>query len=212
MLSVARFNRQLRRQGQDVTWARAALCPCRDPDTGGARPGCPVCHGKAVIWSAPVPSHTGVSGQKVQREWVAFGQYESGDVVVSIPSDTPFYAAGESDRVVFVQSSEPFDVVHTRGASTERFLWTAVRFDRCFWLRPDGGGVIEGGAPVQAADRSVSWPAGRLAPPLGTQYTLTGRKRPEYFMFKELMQDRAHYGGLALPRRCVLRKWDLFGR
>lgn len=172
---------------------------------------------------------------KVQREWANFGQWESGDVVVSVGSDTPLYAAGEMDRIVFTQSSESFDYIQSRGAATEWALlapapatvsaadlpvsfnaprqataaFPVVAFDRCFWLTDAGDAIIEGGLPVQGTDGTLSWPNGG-APPLGRQYTLRGRKRPEYFIFKDFALDRAHFGGLALPRRLALRKWSLF--
>ncbi len=211
-LSVARFNRQLQRIGQDMDWRRAAMCPCRDPESGAARKGCPVCRSAGVIWSPAVGSRAGVSGMKVQREWASFGEFASGDVVVSVGSDTPLYACGENDRVIFTDSSAPFDLVLTQGDGQERVRQPVVAFDRCFWLSDDNQSIVPGDLPMQGADGFLSWAAGAAAPPPERQYTVTGRARPEYFMFKDLGQDRAHYGGLALPRKLVLRKFDLFGR
>lgn len=172
----------------------------------------------------------------VQREWASFGQFESGDVVVSVGSDQPLYAAGEMDRVLFTQSSESFDYVHCRGSVTEFRLmapfpvlapnggeitvrvaappsaaFSAITFDRCFWLNQAKDTIIEGGLPVQAADGTLSWLDGG-EPPGGVAYTLRGRKVPEYFVFGPFPRDRAHFVGQALPRRVTLRKWDLFGR
>lgn len=210
-LSVARFNSQLADMGQNMTWARASFCPCRDENSGAAVAGCPVCRSRGTLWSPPVAARAGLSGMKVQREWERFGQYESGDVVVSVGSNTPLYAAGENDRIVFVQSSESFDVVLKRGAA-DKLPYTVITLDRCFWLSTDRQTIVEGGLPVQSADGLLTWPDGQLAPPTRTQYTLRGRKAPEYFLFKELAMDRSHFGGLALPRRLALRKFDLFGR
>ena len=141
MLSVARFNAQLARQGQQLAWSKAAVCPCRDAASGSPKPGCPVCRAKGYLWAAAVPSHAGVAGMKVQREWERMGEYEGGDVVVSIPSDTPMYAAGERDRVVFVQSSESFDVAHVRDRAHR------LRQHRC-----DRGhdGEVHGAHPARA--------------------------------------------------------------
>lgn len=172
----------------------------------------------------------------VQREWAAYGQFESGDVVVSVGSDQPLYAAAEMDRVLFTQSSESFDYVQCRGGPREFYLmapstilpppgmpvstqakapvsasFPIISFDRCFWLNAAKDTVIEGGLPVQAADGTLSWPAGG-EPPDGVAYTLQGRRVPEYFVFGPFPRDRAHFGGQALPRRVTLRKWDLFGR
>ena len=197
--------------GQDMSWSRASFCPCRDPNSGGARAGCPVCRSRGVIWDAAVPCRAGLSGMKVQKEWERFGQYEAGDVVVSVGSDMPMYAAGENDRIVFTQSSESFDVVLSHDG-TDKLPYRIITCDLCFWLAPDRTTLVHGGIPLQDATGLLTWPAGQGEPPAGVQYTLRGRRRPEYFLFKELAQDRSHFGGLALPRRCALRKFDLFGR
>lgn len=234
-MNVAAFNAQLRRMGQDVVWARASKCPCVDPTTGSPSPTCKVCRARSYLWADGVPARCGLSGMSVQREWAAFGQFMSGDVVVSVGSDQPLYAAGEMDRVLFIQSSESFDYIQCRGALQEfRLLapspvlltrgevsaafvkplppgFSVITFDRCFWLTPARDAVIEGGLPVQALDGSLSWPDGG-EPPEGVSYTLRGRRVPEYFVFGAFPRDRAHYGGQALPRRVTLRKWDLFGK
>lgn len=211
-MSVGRFNAQLRRQGQDMGWAKASKCPCLDADSGAARRGCPVCRGLGVFWSAPVASHAGLSGMKVQREWQSFGEYQSGDVVVSVPSNTPLYTCGENDRVTFTQSSRSFDIVLTRGDVGEIIRSRVLAFDRCFRLLPDGSATVECALPIQAADGTIAFADGAVQPDPGQQYTVMGRCVPEYFLFKDLAQDRAHYGGLPLPRKLALRLFDLFGR
>lgn len=210
-LSVARFNLQLHRMGQDMLWARAYRCPCLDPDSGAARAGCPVCAARGVLWGPGVGSRAGLAGMKAQRAWASYGESVSGDVVVSVPSDTPLYAAGENDRILFTDSSRSFDIVLTRGDVGERIQQPVIAFDRCFWLTNDGASIVEGSLPVRAPDGTVSFP-GTPAPALGQQYTVSGRCTPEYFLFKDMALDRAHYGGLALPRRLVLRLMDLFIR
>ncbi len=200
--------------GQSMTWAQAAFCPCRSVDTGSARAGCPICGSRGVLWAAPVPSVAGLSGMKAQRQWERFGEFEGGDVVISVGSNTPLYAAGENDRIVFLQSSEAFDLV-LDAAGTDKLQFTVIACDRCFWLTPNNGqpvAVVEGTPPVQDATGVLTWPGGIGQPPAGVQYSVRGRKLPEYFLFKDFMQDRSHFSGLALPRRCVLRKFDLFGR
>lgn len=197
--------------------------------SGSPSPTCKVCRVRGYFWEAGVPSRAGLAGMNVQREWAAFAQWESGDVVVSVGSDQPLYAAGEMDRIVFTQSSESFDYVQWRGEPTEfRLLapspvlatpdatapkpdFTIITFDRCFWVNDAKDTVIEGGLPVQAADGTLSWPDGG-EPPEGVAYTLRGRKLPEYFVFGAFPRDRAHFGGQALPRRITLRKWDLFSK
>jgi WD40 repeat protein len=69
---------------------------------------------------------------------------------------------------------------------------------------PDGGLVAS-----VAENGAITW---AVAPPIGAQFSMIGRAHPEFFLFKDLPQDRAHHGGATLPRRVVLRRWDLFGR
>lgn len=206
-LSPGEFNRFLNHIGQNTDWKRAYDCPCRDPHSHAAKPDCPVCSSTGVLWDAAVAGKVGLAGQKVQRQWAQFGLWEAGDVVVSIPSDSALYAMGEFDRVVFTDSSEPFSITLIRGdLDTLRFQVASI--DRVFWLAGDT--VAEGGIPTVSAAGVMTWATGE--PQAGAQYSLTGRKRPEYFCFGEFPQDRAHHGGLSLPRRVVLRKFDLFGR
>lgn len=40
--------------------------------------------GAGQAWSDPVAGIVALSGQKQQREWAAFGLWESGDLVVTI--------------------------------------------------------------------------------------------------------------------------------
>lgn len=208
--SVSAFNGLLRSMGQSVAWRRSSLCPCRDPYSGAAQQGCQHCAGLGWSWASPVPAWTGLASQRVAKEWAAFGLWESGDVVLSVPSDSPLYAAGENDRVLMLNSSEPFSIHMTRDGD-ERFRFPVVQIDRVAWINPGSSALVEGGIPTVGADGAPAWtdPAG--APEPGVQYAVTGRKRPEYYLFRDLPQDRAHFGGMALPRRMVLRRFDLFG-
>ena len=196
--------------GQNVLWSQSAVCPCRDPFSGAAKAGCPVCGAKGVTWASPVAAWAGMAGMKIAREWAAFGMWESGDIVISIPSDSPLYAAGETDRVLLVNSSEPFSVVLAPG-QTGPLVFSAYEVNRAFWLDASQAVVDAPSLPLIAADGSLSWAPGS-APPATAQVSLSGRKRPEYYLFRELPQDRAHFGGTALPRRVALRRFDLFKR
>lgn len=210
-LSPRKFNGMLKEMGQAVEWRRAYLCPCRDPYSGAARQGCPQCHGKGVLWADAVAAWTGVAGMKVAREWAQFGLWESGDVVLTVPSDSPMYAAGENDRVTMIQSSEPFSTQLTRDG-TDKLPFEVQVIDRVFFLKADDSSIVDCGIPTVADDGSLSWGTPALAPDPGVQYSVTGRKRPEYYLFREFPNDRAHFGGLSLPRKVILRKFDLFGR
>lgn len=211
-LSPGRFNGLLRQMGQQVLWRRAALCPCRsiDSGTGAARLGCRQCRGKGTLWAAAAPAWTGFQAMKPSREAADFGRWESGDVILTVPGASPLHAAGEHDQVVMTQGSEPFQLVLERDGD-ERLTFPVVQVDRCLWLRPDEE-LVESTPPAVAEDGTLSWPDPATAPEPGVQFTITGRRRPVYFVWKELPQDRGHFGGLALPRRIHARRFDLFGR
>ncbi|MBI1207446.1 MAG: hypothetical protein GC191_09195 [Azospirillum sp.] len=209
-LSPSAFSALLGEMGQDVLWRRANICPCRDEYSGAATQGCAVCDARGVFWDAAVEAWTGLAGAKSVREWSHFGMWESGDVVFTIPGDSPLYAAAEFDRVVMINSSEAFSVPLVRGVSGERLSFPVLRVDSAIWIAD--GAIVNGDLPAIAGDGSVDWSGVALAPDVGTQYSLSGRRHTEYFIFKDLVQDRAHFHGLALPRKVVARRFDLFGR
>jgi hypothetical protein len=202
------FNAFLGGVGQDVLWRRASMCPCRDPITGSPRQGCPVCGNRGVIWDDPVTATVGVTSMRVKREWAAFGLWESGDEILTIPSDSPLYACGERDRVVMIDSSEPFQAVLMKGTN-DRLLYPVVEIDRAFCVA--AGAVVDLALPAVQEDGTVVWAAGE-GPDAGVQYSLRGRKHQEYYMLQEIPKDRAHFHGAHLPRLCQFRRFDLFGR
>lgn len=202
------FNQLLNHLGQNARWRKAHACPCKDAYSGAARPGCAACGSVGTIWDAPASGVVGLAGQKVQQSWREFGIYEEGDVVLTIPSDSPVYAIGEHDRVTLTDSSTPFSLTFVRGdGDTLRFTVDVIQ--RVFWLDSNDA-IVDGGIPAVAANGAMTWVSGE--PPAGTRHTITGRKRPEYFHFRDLLQDRAHHQGEDLPRRVVLRDFDLFSR
>jgi hypothetical protein len=211
LLSPAKFNALLSNDrpglGQNVTVQRATQCPCRSPTSGAAEQGCPLCRGKSYIYDAAITAWTGLAGQKVMRQWAQFGMFEEGDVICTIPSNSPMYAIGENDKVVFTDSTEPFSQIVMGGV--DYLPWPVVQIDRVIWRAAVTKALVEGGIPVQETDGTLTWASG--APPTGTQYSVTGRRNPAYWVFQEFPQDRAHSAGLALPRRVVLRKYSLAG-
>lgn len=212
MLRPGRFNRLLTPAGglgQTVEWRKAYTCPCRDPHSGSPRQGCGSCGGRGWIWAEAVGAWTGLAGQKIQREWMQSGEAESGDQILTIPSDSPLWAAGEKDRIVMADSSEPFSLPLVRGSPTDRLRFPVVTVDRVFWLDADDA-TVEGVIPDVGPDGVMTWSDG--GPPAGQQYSITGRKRPEFQVLKDMPQDRSHAGGMALPRKVIVRRFDLAGR
>ena len=212
-LQPAAFNRLIGHLGQACLWSRAELCPCRDTYSGAAEPNCPACSGRGVFWRGAVRATTGLTSMRVAREWQHFGMWESGDVVLSVPSDSPLYDAGENDRVALVNSTEPYTSTFVRGAEDER--WPAYLTEVEAVTVRQGEGVASRAVPVLPADRSApfrpAWPEAG-GPAEGEQYAIRGRRHPVFFVFKSLPQDRAHHSGATLPRKIAARRFDLFGR
>lgn len=207
LLNPDHFNAFLEKMGQWVRWRPAVTCPCRSESSGAADINCPVCEGRGYTWLDPITASVALTGQRVQQAWAKFGLWESGDVVVSIPSDSSCYGMGEFDRVLFTDSSEPFSASFVRG-SERRILLDMASIDEAY--------IIENGALVPVivpslTDEGFSWDDGE-GPAVGQQYSIKGRRRPEYFLYQDFPQDRAHHHGADLPRKVVLRRFDLFGR
>lgn len=205
------FDRFLGNIGQRVSWRRSYACACVNPMTGQPDPKHALCQGKGRLWDAPVETVTGIASQKVQAEWQDSGRYEDGDMVLSVPQNSPLWDAGQFDRLLLLNSTDVFSQSMVRGAPTERLLFKPERINRCFWLHPqDRNQIVEGGIPEIDADGRPSWATG--APPPGVTYSLTGVKFDEYFIFAQLPSDRNQHQGMRLPRRMTARRWDLFGR
>ena len=206
-LSPSDFNSFLFDIGQSILWRKAFSCPCINLHSGAAKPGCPLCLGKGRSWGDPVEGYAGMSGQSVQRTWAQFGVAELGDVVLTLPSDTPAYDAGQFDRFTLADSSEPFSSNITHG-SADSLRFTPSAIDRVFWIVDNV--AVEGAAPDVDENGVMTWTSGE--PPTGAVYSITGRVRPEYFIFSAFPSDRSHQHGSRLPRKVVLRKFDLYGR
>lgn len=210
-LDPAAFNEFLANMGQSAAWRRSYACPCVTPASGSAKPSCPHCHGKGRLWDGPVDGILALSGQRAQKQWADFGLYEAGDVVLTLPSDSPIYAAGQFDRIVLMDSSVPFTTNLIRGGQGETLKTPCLTIDRVFWITAQNA-LVEGGIPTLQTDGTLYWPDPASAPPAGMTYSISGRARPEYYVYMELPSDRAHHGGAALPRKVAARKFDLFGR
>lgn len=211
-LNPAAFDAHLGFIGQQFTWRKAYRCPNVNPHSGASAPNCPLCAGKGVIWSAAVPVMAGVAGQQVQRQWAQFGQWQNGDVVVTIPENSAMYEVGEFDRAVMLNATEYFSLILTRGDPQEKIHLPVKAITRVFWLDPTHTSIIEGAVfPTVNADGSLTWPMNG-APPAATQYTITGTSFVEYFSWGPYPSNRNEHSGARLPKRIVLRRFDLFGR
>lgn len=204
------FNTHLDNLGEYFLWRRSAACPCINPASGSPKAGCPHCFGKGRIWGEAIKAKAGIASQKTQLEWAKFGQWESGDLVLSIPENSPLYDIAQFDRVVATTSSDTFSIPLVRGAVNERIPGQIKEISRVFWFNQVGN-IVEGGIPTVGANGVLSWPGGG-SPPAGTTYSVTGERYNEYYCFGAFSNDRMKHGGMRLPRRMVLRAFDLFGR
>lgn len=208
----AAFDSFLGNIGQAVAWRRSYSCACVSPDSGNPDPKHALCSGKGRLWEPPVETVTGIASQQVQQQWMASGQYENGDMVLSVPQASPLWDAGAFDRILALNSTTVFSQPLKRGAPSERLLFQPAKLTRCFWLHPqDRNVIVEGNLPEVDASGNLSWSGGGEPPP-GTSYSLTGEKNDEYFIFQDLASDRNQHQGMRLPRRVVARKWDLMNR
>lgn len=209
--SPQRFNRHLKNMGQDITWRPSFACSCFNLSSGAADPKCKLCSGKGRIWEVPNATVCGVAKQETQAEWAESGLWEAGDLVVTIPGNSPMWDAGQFDRVTMLNATDKFSQPLQRGAPTERLLFVPQRIERVFWRHPTTQALVEGGIPDVADNGILSWPAGGEPPP-GMTYSLSGWKYAEYFVFGDFPSSRNMHQGAKLPKRVVLRRWDLFGR
>ena len=207
----SRFDRHLQNIGQRVLWRHSYACACVNAASGQPDPKHALCMGKGRLWDPAVATIAGVASQAVQVQWIQSGQFENGDLVVSVPQTSAMYNAGQFDRVVMKNSTDVFSMPLTRGAPSERILFPIQSINRVFWLHPTTRLIVEGGIPDFDADGHLTWTEGG-EPPSGMVYSVTGIKFDEYFIFQGLLSDRGEHQGARLPKKVTLRKWDLFGR
>lgn len=206
-LSSASFNRLLNHMGQSFGWRRSYACPCVNPHSGQAKPNCPVCAGKGRLWDGARDGIAGVISRDQMKNFAAFGVWDAGDIMLSIPSDSLLYQIGQFDRVLANNRSEPFSLNFVRGTN-DLVRFPIIAVDRAYYL--SGDVPVELDVLGVLPDGRIQW--GASAPPVGVTYSVTGRRTPEYFCYQELPADRPMHHGEPLPRRIVLRRFDLFGR
>lgn len=202
------FNSFLAGIGQGYTWRKSYACPCVNPNSGAAKKNCPHCSGRGRIWDAGKSGVAGMAGAKTQKEWAQFGLWESGDVVVTIPENTPIYDIGQFDRMTALNSTEQFSIPLIRGEN-DRLHFQVQDIGRVFWIN-EAGDIVDGGIPTVSATGVLSWASGE--PPEGQQYSLNGTRFLEYYCWGQFPSNRGMHSGARLPKRVVLRRWDLFGR
>ena len=152
----------------------------------------------------------GVASQKTQQEWAKFGQWESGDLVLSIPEDSLLYNVAPFDRVLAETSSDDFSMALVRGAINERIPGSVQDIARVYWFNQSND-IVEGEIPVVSDVGVPTWPDGG-APPAGVTYSISGHRYQEFYCFGPFPNNRMKHAGMRLPLRMVMRGFDLFGR
>lgn len=209
-LNPGHFNRFLNNIGQQFLWRRAYACSCVDPHSGAPDTKCSFCVGKGRQWIEPVRASAASAGQKTQVSWAKMGLYEQGDMVMTVPENSPLWDAGQFDRVTMLNATDRFSQPMKRGAPTEKLLFTVKQVDRVFWINKATNTIVEGGIPTFDANGRPVWAAGE--PPPGMSYSISGTRLSEYFIYMDLPRNRNMHDGARLPKLTVLRRWDLMGR
>ncbi len=211
-LRPSHFNRHLKNIGQQVMWKRSYACACVGNTSGAPDPKHALCSGKGRLWDSGIATVCGVTKQVVEPEQAALGVFDSGDMVMTVGSDSPMWQnAGKFDRILLLNSTDVFSMPFTHNSVNERIIFTVQSFSRCFWLSPDKTAIIEGGLPDIDANGYMTWNHGG-EPPLGQVYSLTGTKFDEYYVLDSMPSDRNEHSGSPLPKKINMRKFDLFGR
>lgn len=212
-LNPAAFNAFLSGNiGQSLLWRPNTMCPCFSRASNSPSPKCPRCGGKGRLWAAAVPAKAGVTRQQIDAKLSQQVNWEMGDAMLTVDESTPLYEAGQYDRITLLNSTDRFSTVLTRGAPSERLFALVEKLERVYWYTGvnGAGDLVEGGLPVVEEDGALTWGAG--APPAGKEYSITGTRWPEYFIYLQLPSDRGEHFGARLPKRMLARRFDAFGR
>lgn len=210
-LQPEKFNRLLNGDvGQDFMWRCRYACPCVNPNSGAAKPACPLCYGIGHQWDAEVAGRAGKTNQTNKAGFANFGTWESGDAVLTIPSNAPFYGARQFDRFRSLEATVGFSENFIRGVR-DRIFGTVKSISRVFWLTPDGTQNVVGDLPTVGPDGTLSWAEGANAPPAGVTYSASGEKYLEWYAYLDLPIDR-NSGVSGLPRKLPVRLIDLLLR
>ena len=195
--------------GQAATWERASRCPCRSTRTGGADVACVVCKGIGWIWDAPQPCAFGVSGSTPSRKFAAFGEWEDGDVLLTIPSDSLAYDMGERDRITMTQSSLRSTEVLTRGTNETLRYSQPIALSTVWGIVANARQEFYDSIDFQLDGHTMLWLTTTLS--AGQQYSVLYTARPQYFVYRELVGDRP-MGGRSMPRKVHVKLMELFNR
>jgi len=213
----ARFNEEIAAHGSKMLWRKALPCPCMNPRSGHADPGCPLCDALAVIWDAGTEITVLAPGRRRDDRYDVAGSWLEGFVQLTFPSTL---SPGHFDRIdslvgVMVVNNE----FHVRGAtnklghSTERLRLGAqvIDVEFCGRVNDAGDGLVRYEVPtdfVVGFDGSILWEPGH-GPAADTQYSLRYTARPSWVCWSPRERDEA---GQKLPYPVSAQRLDFFRR
>ena len=204
------FNSFLAEIGVAVEWEKAMECPCRLSRSGATDVNCPVCEGIRFLWEAPEKTVIGVQGIKATQQWSQFGEWNKGDMIVTIGSDSPAYVAGEFDRFIITGADFRWNTVLTKGEKDRVKQGKIKKVERVIAIINDQIQEFVEFDHYTVEGNTIVWEAtaGLVDK---TQYSIRYIAAPEYFVYGAIPQDRAQFGR-DLPRNIPLRMMDLFGQ
>lgn len=208
--SVGGFNGFLKNLGQQATWERASICPDRSHRTGGTNPKCVVCQGRGHLWSAPQDVTVGFTSMQTVREFGTLSQWEQGDGIVTIGSDSPAYGAGDFDRLTLTNAIVRVCHVLTRGSNDKLKYRFPVAILEVWAIVASAKVVLVKDTDFTLSGNTITWITNTVQ--LEQNYTVLYTARPEYFVYRDWLQDRPHQRGLALPRKVHVRLMELMNR
>lgn len=207
--NVDSLNNMLSNLGQTAQWQQAQLCPCRSASSGGADVKDPICGGTGYVWLDAMACKIAVEGMNTSREFGMTNEWEKGDLVATLPSDSAAYQAGEFDRLTLTQSSLRLNHILVRGNNDKLRYRSPIAIAQLFAIIGGVKTVLAPTVDYTLSGNTIVWNSSTL--PVGERYSVIYTAHPEYYVYKELVMDRPH-GGKSLPRKVHLRLMELFGR
>lgn len=192
-----------------MLWCKSTQCPCMDVTTLSADPQCPYCHGIGFTWETGIKTIVGLAGEKAQMKWLNSGLYEEGDLVCTIPEISVMWDDfGPYDRLIALNATHSFSRVFIKGHPTERLNVPVESIKSVYW-RNAAGDVVNGVIPKVSSNGEITFPDEGKVPPYQTKYVMKGLTYSDYFIFRDIGANRNEHSGMRLPKKLVLRRFNL---
>lgn len=203
-----KYRELLSRRGESVRWWRASRCPCYNKQGGYQDTKCPLCGGKAVIYSEQLNIsgyRAGMRGVSEHKEFLAQGVLLAGDVqITSMPDELAF---GEGDIILLPTRRLRYSESMLRGTSDRERLkhWASdiveVRDLSKTYTVGEDVQVLVGGLD----DYWLLWKEGGKSLETGTNYSVIYHHYPLYVVLPDVGVARRVIEGVPLPQRVFAR-------